>query len=89
MMYVCMYIAIWFRYDLSAITVRYVDRRKPFYHFITMVKDKKLLPISDLVCVILQICAIIGGTFTVAGLIDSIIFNASEIFHKLELGKLS
>ena len=37
------YIAIWFRYDLSAITVRYVDHRKPLYHFITMVKVEKLL----------------------------------------------
>lgn len=29
--------AIWFRYDLSPITVKYVERRKPFYHFITTV----------------------------------------------------
>jgi hypothetical protein len=30
-------LAIWFRYDLSPITVKYVERRKPFYHFITTV----------------------------------------------------
>ncbi|CAH3188275.1 unnamed protein product, partial [Porites evermanni] len=29
--------AIWFRYDLSPITVKYVERRKPLYHFITTV----------------------------------------------------
>ena len=29
--------AIWFRYDLSPITVKYIERRKPFYHFITTV----------------------------------------------------
>lgn len=28
---------IWFRYDLSPITVKYVERRKPLYHFITTV----------------------------------------------------
>ena len=30
--------AIWFRYDLSPITVKYVERRKPLYHFITTVR---------------------------------------------------
>ena len=30
-------LAIWFRYDLSPITVKYVERRKPLYHFITTV----------------------------------------------------
>jgi hypothetical protein len=37
----------------------------------------------------MQVCAIIGGTFTVAGIIDSFVFTASEIFKKFELGKLS
>ncbi|XP_078589064.1 endoplasmic reticulum-Golgi intermediate compartment protein 1-like [Branchiostoma floridae x Branchiostoma japonicum] len=63
--------AIWFRYDLSPITVKYTDKRKPFYHFIT------------------TICAVVGGTFTVAGIIDSVIFTAAEVFKKAELGKLS
>ena len=38
---------------------------------------------------LLQICAIVGGAFTVAGIIDSMIFTASEVFRKAELGKLS
>lgn len=63
--------AIWFRYDLSPITVRYKERRKPFYTFLT------------------TICAIIGGTFTVAGILDSCIFTASEIIRKFEIGKQS
>ncbi|XP_064600110.1 endoplasmic reticulum-Golgi intermediate compartment protein 1-like [Liolophura sinensis] len=63
--------AIWFRYQLSPITAKYHEKRKPFYHFLTTV------------------CAIIGGTFTVAGIIDSCIFTAAEIFKKAELGKLS
>ncbi|RWS20819.1 COPII vesicle protein-like protein, partial [Leptotrombidium deliense] len=63
--------AIWFRYDLTPITVKYHHRRKPFYSFITM------------------ILAIIGGTFTVAGIVDSMVFTASSIFKKFELGKLS
>lgn len=63
--------AIWFRYDLSPITVKYVERRKPFYHFITTV------------------FAIVGGTFTVAGIIDSLLFTASELFKKFQLGKLT
>ncbi|KAJ8317267.1 hypothetical protein KUTeg_005171 [Tegillarca granosa] len=63
--------AIWFRYDLSPITVRYREKTKPFYTFLT------------------TICAIVGGTFTVAGILDSCIFTAAEIFKKAELGKLS
>lgn len=30
--------AIWFRYDLSPITVKYTERRQPFYRFITTVR---------------------------------------------------
>lgn len=62
---------IWFRYDLSPITVRYHEKRKPIYSFLTTV------------------CAIIGGTFTVASIIDSCIFTASELFKKAEMGKLT
>ncbi|KAF2367473.1 Endoplasmic reticulum vesicle transporter C-terminal [Trinorchestia longiramus] len=59
--------ALWFRYDLAPLTVKYYVKRPPFYSFITTV------------------CAIIGGTFTVAGIIDSCIFTASELFHKFQL----
>ncbi|XP_067944386.1 endoplasmic reticulum-Golgi intermediate compartment protein 1-like isoform X2 [Watersipora subatra] len=62
--------AIWFRFDLSPITVSYVEKRKPFYHFLTM------------------FCAIIGGTFTVASIIDSMIFTTHSYFKKAEIGKL-
>jgi len=63
--------AIWFRYELSPITVMYIEKRQPFYTFLVMV------------------CAIVGGTFTVAGIIDGAIFSASELVKKLEIGKLS
>lgn len=63
--------AIWFRYDLSPITVKYKERRMPLYHFITTV------------------CAIVGGTFTVSGIIDSLIFTASNVFKKHQMGKLT
>ena len=62
--------AIWFRYDLSPITVKYTEKRPPFYTFLTMM------------------CAIIGGTFTVAGIIDSMLFTATSVFKKMEIGKL-
>ena len=63
--------AIWFKYDLNPITVKYHETRPPMYHFMT------------------TICAIVGGTFTVAGIINSMIFTSMEIFHKFEIGKLS
>ncbi|KAF6023656.1 ERGIC1 [Bugula neritina] len=62
--------ALWFRYDLSPITVAYTEKRQPFYHFLTM------------------FCAIIGGTFTVASIIDSMIFTTHNWFKKAEIGKL-
>lgn len=62
--------AVWFKYDINPISVKYKERRKPFYEFLCMT------------------CAIIGGTFTVAGIIDSLVFSASNILEKLELGKL-
>jgi endoplasmic reticulum-Golgi intermediate compartment protein 1 len=34
------------------------------------------------------VCAIVGGTFTVAGLIDSMIFSSTQWFKKFEQGKL-
>jgi len=63
--------ALWFRYDLAPLTVKYSMKRQPVYSFITTV------------------CAIVGGTFTVAGIVDSFIFTAHEIFKKFELGKQS
>uniref|UniRef100_A0A8C5UYG1 Endoplasmic reticulum-Golgi intermediate compartment protein n=1 Tax=Microcebus murinus TaxID=30608 RepID=A0A8C5UYG1_MICMU len=36
----------------------------------------------------ITICAIIGGTFTVAGILDSCIFTASEAWKKIQLGKM-
>lgn len=62
--------AIWFKYDINPISVKYKKHRRPFYEFVCMT------------------CAIIGGTFTVAGIIDSLVFSASNILEKLELGKL-
>lgn len=63
--------AIWFRYDIMPITVKYSERRQKFYTFIT------------------SICAVVGGSFTVASILDSLIFTASEIFKKFELNKLT
>lgn len=33
------------------------------------------------------VCAIVGGVFTVSGIIDSIIYNTHRYTHKIELGK--
>lgn len=36
-----------------------------------------------------SVCAIVGGVFTVAGLVDSAIYNSGKIIHKFQIGKLS
>ena len=38
---------------------------------------------------ITMFCAIIGGTFTVAGIIDTLIYTAHNIIKKAQIGKLS
>jgi len=35
------------------------------------------------------ICAVVGGVFTVAGIIDGLVFSATQIYQKLEIGKQS
>lgn len=35
-----------------------------------------------------NVCAIIGGVYTVAGLIDSLLYNSVKLMQKIELGKL-
>lgn len=62
--------AIWFKYDINPISVKYKKHRRPFYEFLCMT------------------CAIVGGTFTVAGIVDSLVFSASNLIEKLEIGKL-
>jgi len=63
--------AIWFRYDVSPLTVRYREKGEAFFTFLTAV------------------CAVVGGVFTVANMIDGMVFSASEYYKKLEIGKVS
>jgi hypothetical protein len=63
--------AVWFRYDLSPITIQYAVRKQHLYAFLG------------------RTVAYVGGTFTVAGIIDSIIFTTGTVFKKLEIGKFS
>ncbi|CAD8178287.1 unnamed protein product [Paramecium pentaurelia] len=48
--------AIYFRYDISPVTVQFTKYYETFNHFIV------------------QLCAILGGVFTIAGIIDSIFY---------------
>lgn len=62
--------ALWFRYDLSPLTVKYTERGEPLFVFLTAV------------------CAVVGGVFTVAGIIDALIFSGHELIRKkFQLGK--
>ncbi|CAF3596119.1 unnamed protein product [Rotaria sp. Silwood1] len=38
---------------------------------------------------ITSICAVVGGSFTVASIIDSLVFSTRELFKKFEMGKLT
>jgi len=63
--------AVFFRYDLSPVTVKFSQAQESFFHFIV------------------QVCAIVGGIFTVAGLIDNLLHTSiSRILKKRGEGKL-
>jgi len=63
--------AVYFRYDLSPITVKFTRKSRSFTHFLV------------------QICAIIGGVFTVLGLLNSFVRSSVRVlFRKAEQGKL-
>jgi hypothetical protein len=64
--------ALYFRYDLSPVTVKFTKAKESFLHFVV------------------QICAIIGGIFTIAGIIDSILHKSVvQMIKKAQMGKLS
>jgi len=62
--------AVYFRYELSPITVKFVEKRKAFSHFLV------------------QICAIVGGVFTVLGLVNSILHTTLKKVMKANINKL-
>jgi hypothetical protein len=63
--------AVYFRYEISAITVRFVETSRSFAHFLV------------------QLCAIIGGVFTVLGLVNTVMNSAvKKLLVKEGQGKL-
>ena len=63
---------LYFRYDLSPITVEYKQYKETFLNFF------------------INICAIIGGVFTVTGIIDAIIHKSVMILlRKAEMNKIA
>jgi len=63
--------ALYFRYDMSPIAVKFAKRAKSFSHFLV------------------QICAIVGGVFTVLGLFNSIVHSSlRHLVKKAEMNKL-
>ena len=64
--------ALYFRYDLSPITVEYKQYKETFLNFF------------------INICAIIGGVFTITGIIDAIIHKSVMILlRKAEMNKIA
>eukprot|EP01104_Vermistella_antarctica_P016905 TRINITY_DN5870_c0_g1_i1.p1 TRINITY_DN5870_c0_g1~~TRINITY_DN5870_c0_g1_i1.p1 ORF type:complete len:318 (+),score=76.01 TRINITY_DN5870_c0_g1_i1:40-954(+) len=58
--------ALYFRYEMSPITVKYTEHSSPFSHFIV------------------QLCAIIGGVFSMMGIVASL---SSRVAEKIAMGK--
>ncbi|CAJ1451289.1 unnamed protein product [Effrenium voratum] len=63
--------SLYLRYDFSPVTVRYVETKESFSHFLV------------------QICAVVGGIFTVAGIFDAALHKSIvHLAKKAQIGKL-
>lgn len=62
---------IFVSYDLSPIMIKYMERQKPFSHFLT------------------GCCAIIGGLFTIASMLDAFAYRYYNMYKKYQLNKLT
>lgn len=63
--------ALFFRYDLSPVTVKFSQEKETFFHFLV------------------QVCAIIGGVFTVSGLVEGAIHaSMASVLKKSRQNKL-
>lgn len=63
--------AVYFRFDMSPVTVRYWQYKQNIWHFL------------------IQICAIVGGIFSVTGIIDALIHKSvAMLIIKSNMGKL-
>lgn len=62
--------AVYFRYEISPVTVKFTQSRRSFSHFIV------------------QVCAIVGGVFTVLGIVNSMAQGGIRRYKKVQLNKL-
>ena len=82
--------AIWFRYDLMVNIVKQsIFIVFPLLLLFQPITIKYSERREKLYTFITSICAVVGGSFTVASILDSLIFTASQIFKKFELNKLT
>jgi hypothetical protein len=62
---------VFVNYELSPIMVKFIEKSKPFNHFLT------------------GCCAIIGGFFTIAGMLDSFTYRYYNMYKKFQINKLT
>ena len=62
---------IFVNYELSPIMVKFIEKSKPFNHFLT------------------GCCAIIGGFFTIAGMLDAFTYRYYNMYKKFQINKLT
>ena len=61
---------VFIKYDISSTHIVIREVYKPFFHFLTQVSYFKQWDV-----VTFQVCAILGGVFTVSGMLDSVVFH--------------
>jgi len=74
--------------------MKFTEYRQTFAHFLVQVCVPRSLVLqrvgsNDEFCDMYQICAIVGGVFTVMGLVNSALHSSlKHILKKAEMGKL-
>jgi hypothetical protein len=76
---------IFVQYDFSPLMVKYMEVQMQVYSFVNVTFIHIFRPLTAF---LVSLCAIVGGVFTVAGIVDAFIYNSQRILRqKLEIGK--
>jgi hypothetical protein len=71
---------VFFNYEISPMKITHTETRQSFAHFLTSYVPMGSGPVTFQIDLRLidRTCAIIGGVLTIAGLVDSFIFNGAK-----------
>lgn len=80
---------MFFIYEFAPMMVKRTEVSRSFFHFLTSGNCNHLRCENRSLPMLFAVCAIIGGVYTVAGIVDSLLYHSLNAIKKYELGKAS